>query len=125
MPTWTTSCSSAGSTSVGGLQRLFWQQRVQGVPALDSGLRANVTADGRLINIEGSPVSGLQSVRVAARLTAGQARVAALEQVGVAAKPTLARPSGDARSTTTFAAATAPHSASSPVRRSPSCGIRP
>ena len=91
------------ATSVGGLQRLFWQQRVQGVPALDSGLRANLTADGRLINIAGSPVSGLQSVRVTPRLTAGQARVAALGSVGVAAKPTLARPSADARSTTSFA----------------------
>ncbi len=90
-------------TSVGGLQRLFWQQRVRGVPALDSGLRANVTKNGRLINIAGSPVSGLQSVRVTPRLTAGQARVAALGGVGVAAKPSVARPTADARSSTAFA----------------------
>ncbi len=42
-----------------GLLRLFWQQRVDGVPALGSGLRANFTADGRLINLAGSPVSGV------------------------------------------------------------------
>ena len=46
-----------------GSQRLFWQQRADGVPALDSGLRANLTADGRLINIAGSPVSGIAAVR--------------------------------------------------------------
>ena len=86
-----------------GLQRLFWQQRVDGVPALDGGLRANMTADGRLINIAGSPVSGLQSLQVAPLLTAGEARVAALGGVGAAARPSLAQPRADARSTTTFA----------------------
>ncbi len=91
-------------TSVGGLQRLFWQQRsADGAPALDSGLRANVTADGRLINIAGSPVSGVGSARTAARLTAGQARVAALDGLGVAALPSVARSRGDLRSPTTFA----------------------
>lgn len=76
---------------------------MQGVPAPDSGLRANLTADGRLINIAGSPVYGLQGVRVAPRLSAGQARVAALGGVGVAAKPTVAGPGADARSSTSFA----------------------
>ena len=90
-------------TSVDGLQRLFWQQRAHGVPAIGSGLRANVTADGRLINVEGSPVSGISGTPVAARLTAGQARVAALSGAGVAAIPSLARPGRGVRATTTFA----------------------
>ncbi|MDX6377521.1 MAG: extracellular elastinolytic metalloproteinase, partial [Gaiellaceae bacterium] len=89
-------------TTVGGLQRLFWQQRVQGIPALDSGLRANVTADGRLVNVAGSPVSGVSSVRVTPRLSAAQARAAALAGVGVSARPSVARPTGDTRSTTKF-----------------------
>ena len=79
-------------TSVGGLQRLFWQQRaVGGVPALDSGLRANVTADGRLVNFAGSPVSGVAAVQPAARLTSSQARVAALRGARVTAAPSAAR----------------------------------
>ena len=72
-------------TSGDGLLRLFWQQRAGGVPALGSGLRANFTADGRLINLAGSPVSGISSVPVAARLTAGQARVAAYAGAGASA----------------------------------------
>ena len=91
-------------TSVGGLQRLFWQQRaVGGVPALDSGLRANVTADGRLVNVAGSPVSGVAAVQPAARLTSSQARVAALRGAGVTAVPSAARAGHDVRSTTSFA----------------------
>ena len=81
-------------TSVDGLQRLFWQQRAHGVPALGSGLRANVTADGRLINIAGSPVSGISGTPVAARLTAGQARVAALAVRGWRRYPRSRVPAG-------------------------------
>jgi hypothetical protein len=85
-----------------GLQRLFWQQRAAGVPALDSGLRANLTADGRLINIAGSPVSGIAALRVAPTVTGAQARAVALEGVGAAVRPSLARVHRDARATTTF-----------------------
>jgi hypothetical protein len=86
-----------------GLLRLFWQQRAGGVPALGSGLRANFTADGRLIDLAGSPVSGISSVPVATRLTAGQARFAAYASAGAAATPSIARPSRSARQTTRFA----------------------
>jgi hypothetical protein len=86
-----------------GLVRLFWQQRADGVPALGSGLRANFTADGRLINLAGSPVSGVSRVRVAPRLSAGQARVAAYAGAGASAAPSLARTSRSARQTTRFA----------------------
>ena len=85
-----------------GLQRLFWQQRADGVPALDSGLRANLTADGRLINLAGSPVSGIAALRVAPTVTGAQARAVALEGVGAAVRPSLARVHRDARATTTF-----------------------
>ncbi len=91
-------------TTVGGLQRLFWQQRAAGgAPALDSGLRANVTADGRLVNVAGSPVPGVGAVQTPARLNAGQARMSALDSLGAVAVPSVARPRGDVRSTTTFA----------------------
>jgi extracellular elastinolytic metalloproteinase len=86
-----------------GLQRLFWQQRAGGVPALDSGLRANFTADGSLINLAGSPVSGIQELVTTPRLNGAQARAAAFSGVGARVRPALARARHDARATTTFA----------------------
>ncbi len=42
-----------------GIHHLSFEQRVGGVPVFGNGLKANVTKDGRLINVTGSPVSGL------------------------------------------------------------------
>ena len=43
-----------------GTHHLSWVQRVGGVEAFPNGLKANVTADGRLINLSGSPAAGLR-----------------------------------------------------------------
>ena len=113
-------------TSVGGLQRLFWQQRaVGGVPALDSGLRANVTADGRLVNVAGSPVSGVAAVQPAARLTSSQARVAALRGAVLRRSRRRREPATTSGRPPPSRTATPPRSASSPARTRPSSGTPP
>jgi extracellular elastinolytic metalloproteinase len=61
----------------GGTHHLSWIQRVGGVEVFPNGLEANVTADGRLINISGSPAPSLRAPSVSARLDAGAAIVAA------------------------------------------------
>ena len=45
---------------IAGTHHLSWTQRAGGVTAFRSGLKANVTADGRLINVTGPPVHGLR-----------------------------------------------------------------
>jgi hypothetical protein len=44
-----------------GTHHLSWTQRAAGVTAFRNGLKANVTSDGRLINLTGSPVHGLRA----------------------------------------------------------------
>jgi hypothetical protein len=42
-----------------GTVELAWEQRAGGLPSVDGGLEAAVTADGRLINVRGGPVPRL------------------------------------------------------------------
>ena len=47
------------TTTAGGVTEVRWRQAVDGIPAADSELRVNVTADGRVLNVLGSPAHGL------------------------------------------------------------------
>jgi hypothetical protein len=62
---------------VGGTHHLSWVQRVGGVDVFPNGLEANVTDDGRLINVSGSPAAGLREPSVSTRLGARDAIAAA------------------------------------------------
>ena len=42
-----------------GIHHLSWQQRAAGTPVFGNGLQVNVTRNGRVLSILGSPVSGL------------------------------------------------------------------
>jgi hypothetical protein len=42
--------------SIDGTHHLYWIQQIAGVPVFGNGLRANVTKDGKLVNVLGSPV---------------------------------------------------------------------
>ena len=68
-----------------GTHHISWIQRAGGVTAFRSGLKANVTADGRLINVTGPPVHGLRAPSALPRVSAtgafGAARSAAGAQV--------------------------------------------
>ena len=44
---------------IDGTHHLSWMQSVNGIRAFDNGLLASVTADGRLIDVSGSPAHGL------------------------------------------------------------------
>ncbi|CAN5724903.1 hypothetical protein BH18ACT15_BH18ACT15_12060 [soil metagenome] len=67
---------------VEGTHHLSWTQTVNGVPLFGNGLRANVTRNGRLINVLGSPVSGLGDVSTKPRLAGSSALAAARADVG-------------------------------------------
>jgi extracellular elastinolytic metalloproteinase len=71
---------------VGGTHHLSWVQRVGGIEVFPNGLEANVTEDGRLINVSGSPAAGLRSPSAPAHLDAGAAIVAARVAGGGAAR---------------------------------------
>jgi extracellular elastinolytic metalloproteinase len=42
-----------------GMHHLSWEQRVDGTPVFGNGLQVNVSRDGRVLSVLGSPVSGL------------------------------------------------------------------
>ena len=67
---------------VGGTHHLSFVQRAGGLTLFGQGLRANVTADGRLINVAGGPVRGLRAPSGDARLDAGAAIAAARTAAG-------------------------------------------
>src|SRR4051794_41072700 len=45
----------------GGVTAVVWRQGVNGVLAADRSLRVNVAADGRVLNLMGSPAHGLDA----------------------------------------------------------------
>ncbi|MGZ5307239.1 MAG: M36 family metallopeptidase [Actinomycetota bacterium] len=50
---------------IAGVHHISWTQSKGGVPVFHNGLRANVTNDGRLLNITGSPVHAIRVVSAA------------------------------------------------------------
>jgi extracellular elastinolytic metalloproteinase len=86
--------------SGGGDAHLQWEQFYRGIPVFGPGLRANVTADGRLINVgEGAvPDPGVESIQP--RLSALDALLAGARAAGVAIAPGRpGRAAGAARAT--------------------------
>ncbi|MGW2522316.1 M36 family metallopeptidase [Streptomyces sp. NPDC001617] len=68
-------------TDVAGIRQLSFTQSVDGVPLFGSGVKANVSRDGRLISVQGSPVRNLPSRLAAARVTGTQAKGAAVRDI--------------------------------------------
>ncbi|MEP6796498.1 MAG: M36 family metallopeptidase, partial [Lapillicoccus sp.] len=84
---------------VAGVHHLSWSQSVAGTPVFGNGLKANLAKDGRIISIQGSPVSGLAALAAkapAGSLDASKARSGAAADVkGTAdASATVASKSG-------------------------------
>jgi len=88
-----------------GTHHLIWEQRYRGVPAFDQDLRANVTADGRLVNVMGSPARGLRVSDPVPNVSAARAIAQTYRSVG--APPSFlgraVRASRGPQRTTTFA----------------------
>jgi extracellular elastinolytic metalloproteinase len=70
-----------------GVRHLVWAQTAGGIPLFGHGLRANVTADGRLVNVLGAPVPDLALPEGGPDLAGGGAVATALRDVG---KPAVA-----------------------------------
>jgi extracellular elastinolytic metalloproteinase len=87
---------------VDGTHHLFYLQKVNGIPVFDNGLKANVTKDGRLINVVGSPVSSLSVATTSPRVSAGNAVASARQDAEESVPPVRIIPGRDARQTTVF-----------------------
>ncbi|XVV14600.1 M36 family metallopeptidase [Actinoplanes sp. CA-131856] len=64
-----------------GTHHLSWIQVADGVPVFGNGLKAHVTKDGRLVQVDGSPLKALPPSAGAAKLTPAGARAAAVKDV--------------------------------------------
>ncbi|MEU1276515.1 M36 family metallopeptidase [Streptomyces sp. NPDC005799] len=95
-------------TDVAGIRHLSFLQSVNGVPVFGNGVKANVSGDGRLISLLGSPVAKLPSSLVRVRVTGMQARNTAVRDIagtgadnnlaaGTAKQVVYAAPDGSAR----------------------------
>lgn len=69
-------------TSTDGVTHVTYSQVVDGIASFDTFVRGNVTADGELINISGSPMPDLSIPSMPPALTADEALLAARENVG-------------------------------------------
>jgi hypothetical protein len=88
-------------TDVAGIRHLVWAQTSRGIPAFDNDLRANLTRDGRLLNVLGSPLPDLEAPAPSPALGAPDALYAALRDAGHPARElrVLARGRGAAQVT--------------------------
>ncbi|MDY7086659.1 MAG: M36 family metallopeptidase [Actinomycetota bacterium] len=66
---------------IAGTHHLSWVQVADGVPVFGNGLKAHVAKDGRLVQVDGSPLKSLPSSAGAAKLSATAARAAAVKDV--------------------------------------------
>ena len=87
---------------IGGTHHLSWVQISAGIPLFGNGLQANVTKDGRLINVLGSPVSSLSAPSTSPGINAEQAISAAKADLEVAIVPADSLSPGGSTQTTTF-----------------------
>ena len=86
---------------VEGTHHLSFVQTVDGVTVFGNGLKAHVADDGRLIQIDGSPLATLPGSPGTAKLTAAKARETAVKNVfGDSAAKVKGAASGAARTTT-------------------------
>jgi len=85
-----------------GTHHLWWRQVVNGVPVFGNGLKANVTANGELINVSGAPLTNLGGAAPAPSIGAEEALAQARRNVGAPVVAVGAQRSRDRRQTTIF-----------------------
>ncbi|GAA3803454.1 hypothetical protein GCM10022403_041840 [Streptomyces coacervatus] len=68
-------------TDVAGVRHLSFVQSVDGVAVFGNGIKANVSRDGRLISVLGSPVPKLPSQLAPGRITSTQAKHTAVRDI--------------------------------------------
>lgn len=85
-----------------GSHHLSFIQQVGGVPLFGNGLQANVTKKGQLVNVVGSPVTGLGTSAGAPGFNAEKARALAVTDITKDVKETTVKKESDARQTAKF-----------------------
>jgi hypothetical protein len=88
--------------SVDGTHHIWWRQVVDGIPVFGNGLKANVTADGRLVNVVGSPLANLAGAAATPSLSADEALARTRRDAGAPEAPLASKKRNDARRTTEF-----------------------
>ncbi len=87
------------TSTAGGVTSVRWRQAVDGIPAADTELRVNLTSDGRVLNVLGSPAPDLDPDTTPS-LTAGEAVRAVQGAAGsYRALPRDSGPAGPTRAT--------------------------
>ncbi len=89
--------------SIDGTHHVWWRQLVKGIPVFGNGLKANVAADGRLINLSGSPLANLALGATSPSISADEALARTRQDAGVPALPLASKKRNDARGTIEFA----------------------
>ena len=87
-----------------GITHLRYRQAYRGIPAFDNGLRVNLDRAGRILNVTGSPVSGLRVGSIVPKLDAAAALRALQRNVGVERAVKVTSRSSGARRETHFGA---------------------
>ncbi len=85
-----------------GAAHLQWEQRYRGIPVFGAGLRANLDADGRLLNVGDGALPDPAVDSIAPRLSALEALLAAARAVGEPVVPGGATTATGAERATTF-----------------------
>ena len=89
--------------SIDGTHHLWWRQVVNGIPVFGNGLKANVAADGSLVNVSGSPLVDLSGAAAAPSVSADEALAQTRRDAGAPVVPVASKQRNDARKTTDFA----------------------
>jgi extracellular elastinolytic metalloproteinase len=69
--------------SIDGTHHLSYVQKINGVPVFDNGLKVNVTKDGRVINLVGSPLADVSTMTSSPAIAPGQAIAKARSDAGL------------------------------------------
>jgi hypothetical protein len=73
--------------SIDGTHHLSFVQKIGGIPVFDNGLKVNVTKNGQVINVVGSPLADTTTATSTRSLTPGDAVAKAREEVGLGLSP--------------------------------------
>jgi Zn-dependent metalloprotease len=86
-----------------GTHHLSFTQRIKGIPVFGNGLIAHVAKDGRVVGFTGSPLTSVDVPAAGPRVSADQARAAAIRDVGGRANVRAARRISGAESAVRYA----------------------
>ena len=89
-------------TDSAGMRNLSYVQSVRGIPVFGNGLRAHVTRDGRLLQLDGSPLAHLPRNVGKPAISAARAGKIALRDTFARVRPAATARSGGAARSTTF-----------------------